>query len=323
MTKAEKSRNFFPLASVRDKNNTYGFLVFSLLTNLLQFFLSPSSPVFLPVTKKLVMAESDSPPAAAAATSSPADAPSGTSTLGGVKCNCGKDAVRKVCRKEGPNKDRPFWTCADTYCKFFQSADGNPWIRGRTVGGEFRPYKKFLVGNSAIKKSYSVIPKATSLPVESRGVKFMKRVLIEKEPGTRNPNAITALRVYPCLKIVKFHSVFLAMKKLPPKPDAVKSRSTGYKFQVARISRSSDTKQWVLTYDDPRDAECSNIVKDFISGLAVDPKKTIGEMGKKMGSCCICGHNLTDPESIGNGYGAVCARIFDNGFTAAGMFDAV
>lgn len=33
-------------------------------------------------------------------------------------------------------------------------------------------------------------------------------------------------------------------------------------------------------------------------------------MGKKLGSCCICGHNLTDPESIANGYGSVCARIF-------------
>ena len=44
-------------------------------------------------------------------------------------CMCGKRSVMKVCHKVGPNENRPFFTCETRTCNFFESADGEPWVR--------------------------------------------------------------------------------------------------------------------------------------------------------------------------------------------------
>jgi len=235
-------------------------------------------------------------------------------------------AKKMTCRKEGPNKGRPFWTCASRSCSFFESADGKPWIRGRTVCNEFRPFKKFRLADSSVKEVYSTIPTLKCMPLDYRGVEFVERILAKEEDAsgddvvgekkkTKTADAITALRIYPCLKIVRgLINGFTVKKKLPPIPGEIKSKSSGYKFVVAGMHNTGAAEgtrsNWELTYIDPRDEECSRLVCEFISGLATDPAKTIGDMGKKMGSCCVCGHNLTDPASIADGYGSVCARIF-------------
>jgi DNA topoisomerase-3 len=44
-------------------------------------------------------------------------------TLPNIDCNCSKKALKLVCKKEGPNINRPFYKCNKNACKFFQWAD--------------------------------------------------------------------------------------------------------------------------------------------------------------------------------------------------------
>jgi hypothetical protein len=178
-------------------------------------------------------------------------------------------------------------------CRFFDSADGEPWIRGRTVGDEFRPYKKFRLANSKVKKVYKL---SHELDLPRAGVDFIDGVLAQY--GKKGSMKITSLRVHPCMKIVRNpHDGFDIKRK--------SARSSGYKIAMALI------EGYKMVNIQGTDAQNAEEVRKFIVALAEDPKKAISEMGKKMGSCCICGLNLTDPYSIENGYGKICAtRIF-------------
>lgn len=204
------------------------------------------------------------------------------------ECMCKKPAKRLACHKEGPNKDRPFWTCASRFCNFFESADGKPWIRGRVVGDEFRPFKKYRLADSSIKEVYSRTPTLKRIPVDRRGMEFLDRILAKEEQSEnltarkKTADAITAMRIYPCLKIVRgLFGGFAVKKKLPPKPGVTEGKSSGYKFFVADIHDTERFAEggggrppnWELDYADPRDEECVRLVCEFISGLATDPAK--------------------------------------------------
>jgi len=45
-----------------------------------------------------------------------------------ILCDCGENAIMRKCAKNGPNYNRPFWTCPNGSCKFFRPADNKPWI---------------------------------------------------------------------------------------------------------------------------------------------------------------------------------------------------
>lgn len=46
----------------------------------------------------------------------------------------------------------------------------------------------------------------------------------------------------------------------------------------------------------------------ILAAIAVDPRKASILYGKEIGACGVCGKTLTDPESIANGIGPVCAK---------------
>lgn len=48
----------------------------------------------------------------------------------------------------------------------------------------------------------------------------------------------------------------------------------------------------------------------ILDAIAVDPKAAMARYGHEIGRCGICGRTLTDPESIENGIGPVCAERF-------------
>ena len=70
---------------------------------------------------------------------------------------------------------------------------------------------------------------------------------------------------------------------------------------------SSGTSTWVFACYDSRDTDAAATLTAFFEGLATDPMKTLGEMGKALGYCCLCGRALSDPASKNRGYGPVCA----------------
>ena len=49
-------------------------------------------------------------------------------------CFCNEPCALRVCMKEGPNKGRTFYTCANGTCKTFKPADGKPWTRTPNAG---------------------------------------------------------------------------------------------------------------------------------------------------------------------------------------------
>jgi hypothetical protein len=54
----------------------------------------------------------------------------------------------------------------------------------------------------------------------------------------------------------------------------------------------------------------SNVKPDTLAKLneiAVNPSQAARDYGKRTGVCCCCGRELTDPESIANGIGPICA----------------
>jgi len=44
-----------------------------------------------------------------------------------------------------------------------------------------------------------------------------------------------------------------------------------------------------------------------LTAIAADPAGSARKYGKETGICCCCGKELTDPESVANGIGPVCA----------------
>lgn len=53
--------------------------------------------------------------------------------------------------------------------------------------------------------------------------------------------------------------------------------------------------------------ECSDDVKERVLSACADPKAAAVAYGKQTGSCSCCGRKLTDPVSIENGIGPICA----------------
>ena len=63
------------------------------------------------------------------------------------------------------------------------------------------------------------------------------------------------------------------------------------------------TPQGVATYR----ANTPPSVSALLSRFNADPQASIKAQGQMTGECCCCGRELTDPESIANGIGPICA----------------
>lgn len=46
--------------------------------------------------------------------------------------------------------------------------------------------------------------------------------------------------------------------------------------------------------------------KALLAEIAVDPSKVARDYGKETGQCCLCGRELSDPESVARGVGPIC-----------------
>lgn len=51
-------------------------------------------------------------------------------------------------------------------------------------------------------------------------------------------------------------------------------------------------------------------LKDALQAIAADPEATAKAYGLRFGHCCFCGRELTAEESVGRGFGPICAERF-------------
>jgi hypothetical protein len=56
--------------------------------------------------------------------------------------------------------------------------------------------------------------------------------------------------------------------------------------------------------------DCSSEQLAEIQHIAADPKQAAIAHGKEWGVCCVCNRTLTDPISVANGIGPICADRF-------------
>jgi len=56
--------------------------------------------------------------------------------------------------------------------------------------------------------------------------------------------------------------------------------------------------------------DCNDETQTYLMEFAHDPLKAAKEYGRKTGNCCCCGRELTDPVSIANFIGPICAEKF-------------
>jgi hypothetical protein len=56
--------------------------------------------------------------------------------------------------------------------------------------------------------------------------------------------------------------------------------------------------------------ECSDAVRAEVISLVEDPLSAAKAYGLRTGSCCVCNRELTDPVSVANGIGPICADRF-------------
>jgi hypothetical protein len=121
------------------------------------------------------------------------------------ECYCKKPTRQLVCKKEGPNKGRPFWSCAAEdeilRCHFFFPADNRPWIRGRKSksGDEFRPFKKYRNADSSIREVYSTATPDITIQLNADGMAFIDATL-----GPMRDKKIGM--IFDCKKRVLFNS---------------------------------------------------------------------------------------------------------------------
>ena len=76
---------------------------------------------------------------------------------------------------------------------------------------------------------------------------------------------------------------------------------------------AGETK-YVMEYEDDRDEFYANRVRDLTIELGKNPRQVFARIGKELGACCFCGHELSDKRSKELGYGPVCARHFGKAY---------
>jgi len=77
-----------------------------------------ATPLGPPRVPPIAAAQTGAAPNAAAAAS-----PSSAENQADGNCNCGKEAVSNIVKKEGPNQGKRFLSCKERTCKFFKWAD--------------------------------------------------------------------------------------------------------------------------------------------------------------------------------------------------------
>jgi Family of unknown function (DUF6011) len=80
---------------------------------------------------------------------------------------------------------------------------------------------------------------------------------------------------------------------------------TSKDFEARRyFGRVTKTGQFVAS---PKEADARIAVWGSLMAFGADPAGTAAAYGKATGACCFCAKELTDPVSIGWGYGPTCA----------------
>lgn len=84
--------------------------------------------------------------------------------------------------------------------------------------------------------------------------------------------------------------------------------STGRNAGALYIVRDPDIYQGKIFGDEFQPGyNCAPDTLEVLQAIAKDPGEYARMTGKQTGRCCCCGRELTDPESIANGIGPICA----------------
>jgi hypothetical protein len=98
------------------------------------------------------------------------------------------------------------------------------------------------------------------------------------------------------------------------KPAASTSRNAGaiYVTSLTQTSYEGEAKYLGKIADGKFTAarDCPAEMVTRIVAAAADPKGAAVAYGKRTGSCCICARELTDPVSVANGIGPICASKY-------------
>lgn len=84
-----------------------------------------------------------------------------------------------------------------------------------------------------------------------------------------------------------------------------------YTYKVDRPTEGRFSGYTFVTWERPNGAESkvtSRRSKSILEAIAEDPKGAMVAYGRRTGVCGMCGRKLTDPASIEEGIGPICAR---------------
>lgn len=96
------------------------------------------------------------------------------------------------------------------------------------------------------------------------------------------------------------------------KPASLNSRNVGSLYVMSGLSFNecywgkinADGEFTVGRHNPPKE------LLPFLREFAKNPLEIAAKSGKLSGSCCFCRRTLTDPVSVSNGYGPICAKRF-------------
>lgn len=109
---------------------------------------------------------------------------------------------------------------------------------------------------------------------------------------------------YPKVKFERWQLYRTGERSKEPGSVAITSthRDREERIFYGRITRGGE---FIGTRNTPKE------LPDFLRSLNEDPAGVAAEYGKRNGACCFCARELTDPVSVEQGYGPVCAKRYD------------
>ena len=150
--------------------------------------------------------------------------------------------------------------------------------------------RKLVTDNPALPIVASVAPMPSNLNVQGIRSLFDKATAKLKRPAIVLDADGRALRLYVAGQASKF-------------PGSVVVTTKASKRYVGRIDLNGNylpSPAWPLQAP----------VLDTLKALSDDPAGTAAAYGKATGNCCFCTIPLTDPRSVGVGYGPICAKHY-------------
>lgn len=133
-------------------------------------------------------------------------------------------------------------------------------------------------------------PAATHLNVQGIRDLFAKATGKLKKPAIVLQAGATLIRLYVAGQASKY-------------PGSVVIVAKHSKRYIGRIALSGDYLPSPAYYEQAP-------VLDVLKALSADPVAVASAHGKATGACCFCNTGLTDPKSLGVGYGPICAANY-------------